>query len=248
MRRYAPIGAQSELVVLGEALRRKSASCAPRNLPHANIDGTLTDPRQGIVRCIQHALARLGKPVPAEAELLWAIGPPLLDSFRKLVGNEGEAATALGYYRERFSEVGLYENAAYAGVAESLAELRAGGRSMYVATSKPHVYASRILEHFALDGWFDGLFGAELSGERSDKTELLAHALRTTGVDAATAVMVGDRSHDVVGACNNGITAVGVAYGYGSVDELAGAGAAMIVNDAPSLRDIPARLELCRDD
>ena len=190
-----------------------------------DLDGTLTDPKLGITRSIQYALERLGREVPQQDELTWCIGPPLHGSLVKLLGDNDLADRALLLYRERFGEVGMFENAVYAGVETTLAALADGTRRLFVATSKAHVYATRIIAHFRLDSYFEQVFGAELNGTRADKTELLKYAIDTTGIDPAEALMIGDRSYDIVGARNNGLRAIGVLYGYGSRDELIEAGA-----------------------
>ena len=190
-----------------------------------DLDGTLTDPKPGITRSIQYALRKLDRAVPSEDELTWCIGPPLRASLQKLLGGDDLADQALALYRERFADIGLYENQVYPGIADILSGLASSRRRMFVATSKPHVYAERIIAHFGLAGCFEHVFGSELDGTRADKTKLLRHALQTTGVDPAQTIMIGDRSHDVIGARNNDMTAVGVLYGYGSQAELVGAGA-----------------------
>lgn len=191
-----------------------------------DLDGTLTDPKEGIIGSIRYALRQLGYEGPTnDRELEWCIGPPLLASFEKLVGNPYDASLALDNYRERFSEVGLYENEIYPDIAEVLAKLSADGHRMFVATSKPTVYAERIINHFQLTDYFETVFGSELDGTRSDKTELLAWVLSKKQLTAENTVMVGDRSHDIIGAANNGMRSVGVLYGYGSKEELADAGA-----------------------
>jgi phosphoglycolate phosphatase len=200
-----------------------------------DLDGTLTDPRPGIVRSIQYALERLGHSVPHENELLWCIGPPLKASFIELLGDQEQADQAVALYRERFGETGLYENRVYDGIESLLVSLVEEEFSLYVATSKPHVYATRILEHFGLIQHFDQVFGSELSGERVDKTELLGFALDRTGFRAGGSLMVGDRSHDMIGAHNNEMKTVGVLYGYGSREELESAGAGTIVAQVDDL-------------
>lgn len=190
-----------------------------------DLDGTLTDPKPGITGSIQYALGKLDRPVPSQDELTWCIGPPLRASFALLLGGDALADRAIALYRERFSDVGLFENSAYPDIAQVLAALRDGARRMFVATSKPHVYATRIIAHFGLTGYFDHVFGSEFDGTRVNKADLLAYALEQTGVDPGAAVMIGDRSHDVVGARSNGIRAVGVTYGYGTAEELIEAGA-----------------------
>jgi phosphoglycolate phosphatase len=190
-----------------------------------DLDGTLTDPKPGITRSIQYALDKLGQQtIPTEDELTWCIGPPLRASFVKLLG-EASADLAVSLYRERFSDIGLYENAVYAGVEDVLTALRQSGRRLFVATSKAHVFADRIIDHFDLRRHFERVFGAELDGTRADKSDLLAYALKTTAVDPSRALMIGDRSHDMIGARNNGIKGIGVLYGYGSAQELTAAGA-----------------------
>ena len=190
-----------------------------------DLDGTLTDPKPGITRSIRHALTELGLDAPAEDELTWCIGPPLLGSFEVLTGDPSLAPRALALYRERFGEIGLFENRVYDGIPEMLERLCAVGCRLWLATSKPHVYASRITAHFGLDRWLDGVFGSELDGTRADKTALLAHALAETGADPGRAAMLGDRKHDIEGAKANGLVAVGAVWGYGGIDELTVAGA-----------------------
>lgn len=190
-----------------------------------DLDGTLTDPKPGITRSIQYALGRLDRVVPSEDELTWCIGPPLRASLQKLLGGDEFADQALALYRERFADIGLYENEIYPGIAAILAALAASRRRLFVATSKPHIYAERIIAHFGLADRFERVFGSELDGTRVDKTELLGYALQATRVDHSQAIMIGDRSHDMIGARNNGMTAVGVLYGYGSQAELIEAGA-----------------------
>ncbi len=194
-----------------------------------DLDGTLTDPQAGIVGCIRYAFERLGIALPADDDLTWCIGPPLQDSLAELLGGRASADAALGFYRERFASVGLYENSLYCGVADMLALLKARRYRLHLATSKPHIYAVKILRHFALDGFFDGVFGAELDGARADKSALLAHALAQTGETPGASVMIGDRRHDIAGARANGMSSIGVLYGFGSHDELRLAGAGQIV-------------------
>ncbi|WOH79869.1 HAD family hydrolase [Bradyrhizobium sp. BEA-2-5] len=190
-----------------------------------DLDGTLTDPKPGITGSIQYALEKLGRPVPSQEDLTWCIGPPLRASFAMLLGGEALADRAVALYRERFGDVGLFENAVYPDIADVLAELRRAPGRMFVATSKPHVFATRIIAHFGLGGYFDHVFGSEFDGTRVNKVDLLAYALAQTGADPDKSLMIGDRSHDVIGANRNGIRAVGVTYGYGTPEELTEAGA-----------------------
>ena len=193
-----------------------------------DLDGTLTDPKPGITGSIQYALQRLDLPVPSQDDLTWCIGPPLRASFVTLLGGETLADRAVALYRERFSDTGLYENSVYPDIEHILAALRATPRRLFVATSKPRVFAERIIDHFGLSSYFEQIFGSELDGTRVNKGDLLAYAIESTGVDPSQALMIGDRSHDIAGAKSNGIRGVGVLYGYGSEDELIEAGASHI--------------------
>jgi phosphoglycolate phosphatase len=190
-----------------------------------DLDGTLTDPKIGITRSIRHALITLDRAAPPEDELTWCIGPLLRGSFQTMLGHDDLADRAVSLYRERFADIGIFENSVYPGVTDILSVLAASGRRLFVATSKPAVYAERIIDHFDLRGYFERVFGSELDGTRADKTELLDYALKATGVDPQGAAMIGDRRHDMVGARNNRMTAIGVLYGYGSEAELVDAGA-----------------------
>jgi phosphoglycolate phosphatase len=191
-----------------------------------DLDGTLTDPKIGITTSIQYALAKFGVRVPTQDELLWCIGPPLHANFKALLDcSDSDADRAVAFYRERFGDIGLFENELYAGIEETLTAVAAPGRRLFVATSKPHVYADRIIDHFGLRPHFDRVFGSELDGTRVHKTDLLRYALDETATDPARAIMIGDRQHDIIGAANNGIATIGVLYGYGSRAELVDAGA-----------------------
>jgi phosphoglycolate phosphatase len=195
-----------------------------------DLDGTLTDPRAGIIGCIRHAMEGLGRTAPSDAVLVRFIGPPLLETFATLLGGDDAdlVAQAVQLYRERFSERGLYENTLYAGIIPALAELRDRAFSLYIATSKPHVYARRIADHFRLTPYFRGIYGSELDGTRSAKAELVRHVLTVEGLDPADTSMVGDREHDMHAARANGIRAIGVLWGYGTREALKEAGASAI--------------------
>ena len=199
-----------------------------------DLDGTLTDPKVGITTSIQYAMERLGADVPESDELTWCIGPPLLESLAMLVGAD-QSEEALRLYRERFSDVGLYENTVYPGIAEVLSKLSESGLLLCVASSKPRIYVGKILEHFELSGYFEKIFGSELDGTRGDKSELLRFALAESRANSSTSMMVGDRKHDVIGATNNDMHAIGVLYGYGSEDELKQAGARHLVDTPQDL-------------
>ena len=192
-----------------------------------DLDGTLTDPREGITRCIAHALERMGHEPPPLHELTFAIGPPLRGSLAQLMRDDRRETVeqALAYYRERFADVGLFENTPYDGIAETLAALRASGRTLYVATSKPLVFAERIVRHFGLDSHFDAVHGSELDGTREAKRDLLAHVLAHHGLAANGTVMVGDRGVDMDAARHHGLRGIGALWGFGSREELLEAGA-----------------------
>lgn len=200
-----------------------------------DLDGTLTNPKPGITRSIQYALERLGLPVPDADALTWCIGPPLHASLKTLTGTNELADRALLLYRERFGDVGLFENEAYDGIIDTLTAIAATRQRLFVATSKPAIYATRIVDHFGLKPYFERVFGSGLDGTNVDKRDLLRYALGESQVDPASAVMIGDRSHDVVGARTNGMTAIGVLYGYGSEAELREAGAHHICAAHPDL-------------
>ncbi len=193
-----------------------------------DLDGTLTDPKIGIATSIQFAMEKLKVDVPAQDDLTWCIGPPLLQSFELLVGKE-RSAQALKFYRERFSDIGWKENTPYAGIQDTLARLCGAGFRLYLATSKPHVYANRIIEHFQMRHYFEAIYGSELNGTRSNKSDLLRFVLSDTRTEE-NATMVGDRKEDVTGALENGMSVIGVTYGYGSAQELLQAGATRIVS------------------
>jgi phosphoglycolate phosphatase len=193
-----------------------------------DLDGTLTDPKPGITRSIQYALRKLDREVPSEDELTWCIGPPLRASFVTLLGDDSLADRGVAFYRERFADIGLYENAVYPDIEHVLAGLARPGRRLFVATSKPAVYAKRIIEHFKLAHHFETVFGSELDGTRVHKGELLAYAIDIARTDPARSIMIGDRSHDIVGAKQNAMDAMGVTYGCGSPEELIDAGASHI--------------------
>ena len=193
-----------------------------------DLDGTLTDPKLGITRSIQYALQRLDLPVPSQDDLTWCIGPPLRASFVVMLGGEARADLAVSLYRERFGDVGLYENSVYPDIEHILATLKQSHGRLFVATSKARVFADRIIDHFRLRDYFEHVFGAELDGTRVDKGELLTYALESAGLNPQHALMIGDRSHDMIGAKTNGMGAIGVLYGYGSREELIEAGASHV--------------------
>ena len=191
-----------------------------------DLDGTLTDSKRGIIACIRHGLRSLGYEAPDESHLVKYVGPPLLQSFRAMLPPDkiSEAERALAAYRERFVAVGMFENDVYAGIPDALRALRDRGARLFVATSKPEVYAKRILEHFELAQFFEAIYGSELDGRLTEKTDLIAHVLAESRLNRADTWMIGDRKHDALGAVANGVRPIGVLWGYGSHDELMSAG------------------------
>lgn len=188
-----------------------------------DLDGTLTDPKVGITESARYGLAKIGHPISSDLNIDWIIGPPLKASLAKILNvalDDDLAEQALLAYRERFSVTGLFENEVYAQVAETLAHLKQHGFQLYVATAKPTIYAQQILEHFELAPYFQKIYGSELTGERTNKGDLIAYILEQEQLSAAECIMVGDREYDILGARRNGIDAIGVSYGYGSAREL----------------------------
>jgi phosphoglycolate phosphatase len=202
-----------------------------------DLDGTLTDPFKGITKCISYALGMLDRKLPPRESLGWCIGPPLKVSFAKLLASDDDALTdkAVAFYRERFGTVGLFENEVYDGIPEVLEALQKNGHTLYVATSKPAVYAERIIDHFGLHRYFKRVFGSELDGTRSNKTSLISHILQRELVAPSETAMIGDREHDIIGAKENGIFGFGVLWGYGSKDELENSGANAFFKTPPEL-------------
>lgn len=194
-----------------------------------DLDGTLTDPYDGITRSVAYALDRMGLPGLREHELRSFIGPPLQDQFATLGMDEENVARAVDLYRERFTERGLYENRVYDGIDEALAGLTAASLRLAVATSKPTPFAERILAHFGLAEHLDLVAGATLDGARRKKADIITFALTTLAVDAADAVMVGDRAQDIVGARAHAMRSIGVRWGYAEPGELEAAEADLIV-------------------
>ena len=196
-----------------------------------DLDGTLTDAAPGIVACIQYALDDMGIPHPDDATMRTFLGPPLADTFgRHFAMSDAQIGHAIAKYRERYHDVGLFENAVYDGIPELLTALKDHHRTLAVATSKPTYSATRILEHFGLDGHFAFIGGSDLEGVRHDKAAVIEHTLdelrAAGGLPAGALVtMVGDREHDVRGARAHDIDTIGVLWGYGGEDELLGAGA-----------------------
>ena len=207
-----------------------------------DLDGTLTDPMIGITKSVRHALKHYGYEVEDLRELIPFIGPPLSESFEKFYGlSHEDAMEAVEIYREYYRPTGIFENDVYPGIPDLLRRLRDDGFSLYVATSKPEVFAKQIIEHFDLQEYFTLVGGSELDGGRVHKDEAIAYVLETCGISPDEAVMVGDREHDVLGATGLGIPCIGVLFGYGSKEELERAGAAALAADVPELEEMLRR-------
>lgn len=188
-----------------------------------DLDGTLTDPKVGITSSVRYGLNKVGHPIAETENIDWIIGPPLKASLAKLLNvdvNDDLAEQALLGYRERFAVTGLFENHLFEDVPATLAELKARGYRLFLATAKPEIYAKQILEHFNLLQYFEYPYGSELNGERTNKADLIAYILEKEKLIPRECLMVGDREHDIFGARKNGIETIAVTYGYGSAQEL----------------------------
>lgn len=205
-----------------------------------DLDGTLTEPGEGITNSVMYALDKFGIHETDREALYRFIGPPLLDSFMQFYGMpQAQAERAVAAYREYFSVKGLFENRVYDGVPALLQSLRDQGKTLAVATSKPEVFTLRILDKFDLSKYFHFVGAASLDSSRSQKADVIRHTLHLCGNPAPdTVVMIGDRKHDILGAAQNGIQSVGVLYGYGDRLELETAGADAIAQSVEQLRSI----------
>ncbi len=200
-----------------------------------DLDGTITDPKEGITKSVQYALNKFGIEEDCE-NLLPFIGPPLLDSFMDFYGFDVEKSElAIKYYRERYSDVGLFENSAIDGMAEVLSKLKASGYTLAVATSKPTHFAIPICDKYELSEYFDLIVGSELDGTRTRKSEVICEVLKQLSVEPKEVIMVGDRKHDIIGAKEAGTGSIGVTFGYAKDNELEEAGADFVVNTPDEL-------------
>ena len=204
-----------------------------------DLDGTLTDPAEGITKSVAHALRKRGIEVTDLTTLYTFIGPPLIDSFMKYYGlDEDDARRAVTDYREYFVPQGMFENTVYDGIPALLDELRSHGYTLIIATSKPEPFAVKILEHFGLAHHFHHICGASLDEKRSTKADVIRYTLDACGITSAESIMIGDRHHDVDGAHENGLAAIGVLWGYGDRAELSAAGAEFVVENIGELRNL----------
>ncbi|MBE6587936.1 MAG: HAD family hydrolase [Ruminococcaceae bacterium] len=203
-----------------------------------DLDGTLTDPGEGITNSVAYALRKYGIEVEDKATLNTFIGPPLHESFQKYYNfSILQSFDAVTKYREYYRDRGIFENRLYDGIIDMLSSLKAAGKCVIMATSKPTVFAERIADHYGFRQYFDILVGSELDGKRVDKAEVIEEALRQAGSPSPeSCIMIGDRLHDIEGARKNSIPSVGVLYGYGSREELCDAGADVIVETVSELK------------
>jgi phosphoglycolate phosphatase len=204
-----------------------------------DLDGTLTDPAVGITRSIQYALAKYGK-TEKTAALYKCIGPPLRDSFCNYFGfTKEKAEEAVSFYREYFSEHGIFENEVYSGIPELLADLKNDNRKIYLATTKPVVYAEKILRYFNLYDFFTAVSGSNLDGTNGAKSQLISGIIRNYRIsEPVSAIMIGDRKYDIEGAKANSVSSIGVEYGYGEPGELIEAEPDFIAETVQDLRKI----------
>lgn len=203
-----------------------------------DLDGTLTESGEGIINCVQYALEKLGKKEEHPENLQCFIGPPLKEQFMKYAGlSEEEGEKAVVYYLERYITTGIFENRLYPKIPELLELLKINNKILAVASSKPEVYVKQILEHFQIADYFTAIVGSKLDGRRTEKAEVIEEALRRMHLEEERdkVLMVGDRSHDVQGAISCGLQCIGVAYGYGSREELEKAGAVYIADSVEDL-------------
>lgn len=209
-----------------------------------DLDGTLTDPGEGITNSVMYALKKFGIKVEDRRELYPYIGPPLTDSFMRYHGlSPLQAEQALGYYREYFSVNGMFENIPYEGISALLEDLQKQGYTLLVATSKPEEFTVQILQHFSLDRYFAFVAGNTLDESRPTKASVIAYLRdKFPDIGAENALMIGDRKYDIEGAKQHGLSSVGVLYGYGSREELEQAGATALAGDLDELAGEIGRL------
>jgi len=203
-----------------------------------DLDGTLTDPAEGIINSVIHALKKNDIEENDRKKLKNFIGPPLHVSFIEMYGfSEAKAFEAVDHYREYFSEKGLYENKLYPGIAKLLNELKQDNKIILLATSKPLYFAMKILRYFHLIDYFDDLFGANMDGSMTDKSDIIANILNTySEIPKNNFLMIGDREHDIIGARNNGIHSVWVEYGFGESEVILDLEPEFCVDDVEGLK------------
>ncbi|MGA0604176.1 HAD hydrolase-like protein [Caulobacter sp. KR2-114] len=201
-----------------------------------DLDGTLVDPAEGIVASARYALQRMGVATEPDEDLTWLIGPSIRISFARLLAERGgrtdpaDVEAAVAHYRERYAAWGLTRATPYPGMRETLTRRRAAGDRLILCTAKAQPFAEKVVAHFGFDDLLHAVYGPGLDGRLEHKAELMAHLLAAEGIDPGQACMIGDREHDILAARHNGVASIGVLWGYGDRDELANAGADLIID------------------
>lgn len=203
-----------------------------------DLDGTLTDSKEGIVNCVSYALKHFNIEHSLD-ELEIFVGPPLKEQFMSFANlSEKDAEEAVRVYRERFAPIGIFENKVYDGVIDMLSRLKDDGKTLAIATSKPYIFAQRIADKYGITPFITLIEGSELDGRNTDKADVIKNAMKALGATSENTVMVGDRMHDCIGAKKNNIEFIGVSYGYAGENELEESGASVIADTPQRLYDI----------
>lgn len=200
-----------------------------------DLDGTIINSNEGITKSLIFALEEVGRADLTHQDLSWCIGPPLIQSLNKLLNSEEEAKKALSLYRQRYSDVGCFENYVYEGIPEALSALKSKGHQLYIATAKPTVFAKKIIERTEFRELFTEVYGTGLDGSFNDKADLLEHIIYSHKLDKQQTSMIGDRSHDMIAAKKNSVRALGVLWGFGTQKELVDSGADQIISKPKDL-------------
>lgn len=209
-----------------------------------DLDGTLVNPAPGIIGSVQYALKSLGRAAPCHQDLLWVIGPPLRVSFAKLLGEQGEVERAVELYRAAYNNGGLFRAEPYDGIFDALTSLKGAGYRLFVCTSKPLPFARRVINHFGFAEYFEDLYGPDLDGRFDEKGELITHILASRNLSADGGCMIGDRANDTLAAQQNGMSSIGVTWGYGGHRELQENGATILCEN---ISDLPERVRALLD-
>ncbi len=203
-----------------------------------DLDGTLTNPKEGITKCVQYALRHFGIERDCD-ELVSFIGPPLKEQFMEYASlSEEDGVKAVEIYRERFAPIGIFENEIYEGIIPMLKKLKSQGKVLALATSKPAVFAEKIVEKYGIKPFLTHLEGSELDGRNTDKAQVIRNAMQKLGATSENTIMVGDREHDIIGAEKNNIKCIGVSYGFGTDEEMENGGALKIAHSTGELLEI----------
>ncbi|MCO5230467.1 MAG: HAD family hydrolase [Chitinophagales bacterium] len=205
-----------------------------------DLDGTLTDSSLGITNSVAYALAKYDIEVSDNNELKKFIGPPLTESFERFYHfSKADSIQAVNFYREYYADKGIFENRLYDGIEDLLKVLSSHSQSILLATSKPEFYANQILKYFKIDNYFDFVAGSNMDGTRVRKQEVISHVLDISGInDLKSCIMIGDREHDIIGAQHVGMDAMGVLFGFGSLDELQRVNPKYIVDNVDAIKGI----------